>query len=91
MGHRRAREFVTALKIDTRVDLIATDDIGAFARAAFENRSNSTAKTFTQRSELLAMCKVAAALSRRVCKKVVAFALSPAEAVARGLHLGVVN
>ena len=87
----RNGEIFTALNADTRVDMISADDIGAFARAAFENPVQFQGKNIALAAESLTMGEVAATLSRVVGKNVVSVTLSPAEAVARGLHPHVVN
>jgi len=79
-------ELITAYKAETRVDMIASDDIAAFARAAFEHPALFTGKHIALASESLTMGEVAAILSRITGKHVVSLTLSPDEGIARGLH-----
>lgn len=84
-------EMFTALQAATRLDMISADDIGAFVRAAFENPAQFKDQNIALAAESLTMGEVAATLSKVLGKNVRAVALSPAEAVARGLHPNVVN
>lgn len=89
--HLKDGEIVTALKPETRMDLIAAEDIGAFARAAFEDPARFHGKNIDLAAESLTMAEVAAILTRVTGKKVTAVSLSPAETRARGLFPGWVN
>lgn len=84
-------EIITALKAGTRLDMIAADDIGAFARTAFERPIQFNGKTIELAGDSITMGEVAAALSKVSGKKVVSSSLSSAEAKARGMHPSVVN
>ncbi len=87
----QAGEIVTALKPETHLDLAAEEDIGAFARAAFESPTKFHGKSIDLAGDSLTMGEVAAAFTKVVGKKVVAVSLSPGDAVKRGLHAGWVN
>lgn len=87
----REGEIFTVLHENTRLDMISADDIGAFARAAFENPFQFKDQTIALAADSLTMGEVAASLSRVVGKNVISISLSPAEALARGLHPNVVN
>jgi uncharacterized protein YbjT (DUF2867 family) len=89
--HLRHGEIATALKAETRLDLVSADDIGSFARAAFENPELFNRRNIDIAAESLTLGEVAATLSRVCGKAVKAVELSPAEAVARGLFAGWVN
>lgn len=89
--HLKNGEIVTALKPDTRMDLIAAEDIGAFARAAFEDPARFNGKSIDLASESLTMGEAAAILTRVTGKKVTAVSLSPDETKARGIYAGWVN
>jgi nucleoside-diphosphate-sugar epimerase len=89
--HLRQGEIATALKSDTRLDLVSADDIGSFARAAFEAPSEFNRRNIDIAAESLTMVEVAAILSRICGKAVTAVELSPAEARARGLFAGWIN
>lgn len=89
--HLRHGEIATALKADTRLDLVSADDIGSFARAAFENPDFFNRRNIDVAAESLTMGEVAATLSRVCGQAVTAVELTPAEALARGLFAGWVN
>jgi len=89
--HLRRGEIATALKAATRLDLVSADDIGSFARAAFENPTRFEHQSIDLAGESLTMGEVAAILTRIRGRKVVAVELSSAEAIARGLFPGWVN
>lgn len=84
-------EIITALKADTRLDMIAADDIGAFACAAFESPVQFNGKTIELAGDSITMSEVAVILSRVSGKQVLSFSLSTAEAIAQGMHPSVVN
>ncbi|MEK3682786.1 NmrA/HSCARG family protein [Paenibacillus sp. FSL R10-2736] len=84
-------KLFTALKTDTRLDMVAADDIGAFACAAFENPAAFSGKNIALAGESLTMGEVAAALSRATGQQVTSSSLRPAEAIAQGMHPSVVN
>jgi uncharacterized protein YbjT (DUF2867 family) len=83
-------ELITALKPETRVDMIAADNIAAFARAAFEHPALFTGKHIALAAESRTMGEVATILSSVLGKRVVSLALRPDQAIARGLHPNVV-
>lgn len=84
-------EIATALHADTKLDLVSADDVGAFARAAFENPTAYYERNIELASESLTMHEIAAALSLGLGRKVVANPLAAAQALARGLYPGWVN
>lgn len=89
--HLQKGEIVTALHANTRMQLIAADDVGVFARAAFENPVKFNGKNIDLAAEAPTMGDVAATLSKVLGKKVVAIELTPEQAVAKGLFPGWVN
>lgn len=84
-------QLSTALQADTHLDMVAADDIGAFARAIFDNPAPFNGKNIDLAGESLTMGEVAAVISEVLGKEVVSLSLSPAEAVSRGMHPSVVN
>lgn len=84
--HLEKGEILTSLHPDTKLQLIAADDIGAFATAAFNNPEKYHGKTIDLASEALTMTEVAAKLSNVLGKKIKAVHVSPEEAVAKGLE-----
>lgn len=86
--HLRQGEIATALRANTRMQLIAADDVGAFARAAFDDPETFNRRNIDLAAEALTMAEVASTLTNVLGKKVVAVALTPEEAVARGLFPG---
>jgi uncharacterized protein YbjT (DUF2867 family) len=89
--HLRHGEIATALKADTRLDLVSADDIGSFARGAFENPAVFNRHNIDIAAQSLTIGEVAQTLSRVCGKSVTAVELTPAEAVTRGLFAGWVN
>jgi uncharacterized protein YbjT (DUF2867 family) len=86
--HLRQGQIITALLPQTRVQLIAGDDVGAFARAAFADPDGLNDRNIDLAAEALTMGEVAVTLSRVLGKKVEARSVSPDEAVAAGLFPG---
>lgn len=87
----RHGEIATALRADTRLDLVSADDIGAFACAAFEQPELFNRHSIDVAAEALTMGEVAKTLSRACGKTITAVELTPSEALARGLFAGWVN
>jgi uncharacterized protein YbjT (DUF2867 family) len=86
--HLRHGELATALHAATRLQLIAADDIGAFACAAFTAPADFGSQEIDLAGEALTMDEVADTLSGTLGKQVLSFPLSPVEALARGLRPG---
>lgn len=84
-------EIYTVLKADTRLDMVAADDIGAFARAALEEPVRFNGKNIDIAGDSITMNEVAISLSRVLGKQVRSVFLHPSEAVVQGLHPNVVN
>jgi Predicted nucleoside-diphosphate-sugar epimerases len=84
-------EIYTVLNADTRLDMIAADDIGAFARVALEDPARFNGKTIDLAGDSITMNEVASSLSSVLGKKVKSVFLHPSEAMAQGLHPNVVN
>lgn len=87
----RRGEIRTALKTDTRLDMIAADDIGAFAHAALEDPIRFNGRNVDLAGESLTMREVADILSSVLGKNIESVSLHPDEAVAQGMHPSVVN
>ena len=81
-------KIITALLPETRLQLIAGDDVGAFARAAIANPDLFDLKNIELAAEALTMNEVAAALSQRLHRTVRAESVSPREARAAGMLPG---
>lgn len=86
--HLKHGEIATALHPQTRMQLIAADDVGAFAAAAFGDPGRFASQNIDLAAEALTMEEVAGTLTEAVGRKVVAITLTPEQAVARGLHPG---
>jgi uncharacterized protein YbjT (DUF2867 family) len=86
--HLKHGEIATALHPHTRMQLIAADDVGAFAAAAFSDAGRFASQEIDLAAEALTMEEVAGALTEALGRKVVAIALTPEQAVVRGLHPG---
>ena len=84
-------ELVTALLPTTRMQFIAAADVGAFARAAFENPELFDRQDIPLAAEALTMDEVAATLSKVFNKKVVAKSVDPKEARAAGIFPGFIR
>lgn len=81
-------ELVTALHAETRMQLIAGDDIGAFACAAFNSPATFSGKTIELAVEGLTMAQIATILSRVLGKTITAASVPPEHALKRGLMPG---
>jgi uncharacterized protein YbjT (DUF2867 family) len=86
--HLQQGRIVTALRPDTRMQLISADDVGAFARAAILEPQRFDHRDIELAVEALTMTDVAATLSRVLGKRVEARSVSPDEAIAAGLFAG---
>jgi uncharacterized protein YbjT (DUF2867 family) len=86
--HLQQGEIVTALLPATRMQLIAADDVGAFACAALADTDQFDHRNINLAVEALTMPEAAATLSRMLHKKTTARSVSPDEAVAAGLFPG---
>ena len=80
--------IVSALKPDTRLQLIAADDVGVFACAAFADPARFHGQNIDMAAEALTQDEVAAVLNRELGKSVTAQSVSPDEAVATGMFKG---
>jgi uncharacterized protein YbjT (DUF2867 family) len=86
--HLKQDQILTALLPTNRVQLIAADDVGMFARAAFEQPERFNRQNIDLASEALTMDDVASVLSRVLGRNISAVPVSAAEAVAAGLFPG---
>lgn len=86
--HLKDGELATALHAATRLQLIAADDIGSFAAAAFLAPRDFAGQHIDLAGDALTMDEVAAILSTTSGRCVLAKALTPEAALARGLHAG---
>jgi uncharacterized protein YbjT (DUF2867 family) len=86
--HLAQDEIATALHVQTRMQLIAADDIGAFAAAAFADPARFASRNIDLAAQALTMGEIAAVLTKAAGRAITAMALTPAEAIARGLHPG---
>ena len=84
----RDGRILTALLPQTRMQLIAADDVGAFACAAIVDPRNFDHCNIDLAAEALTMSEVAATLSSILGKHVAARSASPDEALASGLFPG---
>ncbi|MFA1714142.1 NmrA/HSCARG family protein [Peribacillus frigoritolerans] len=89
--HLQQGEIKTAMFPDTRLDLIAADDVASFACAAFNNPEKFNEKNIELASESLTMNEVAAILSNVTGKKLTVYSLSPEEALNQGIYSGLVR
>jgi uncharacterized protein YbjT (DUF2867 family) len=86
--HLQQGSIITALLPQTRMQLIAADDVGAFARAAVETPLRFDRRNLDLATEALTMDEVAAILARVLEKNVQASAVTPHQALAAGLFPG---
>lgn len=86
--HLRQGQILTAFRPDTRLQLIAADDVGAFACAALSDPAHFDHQSIDLAAEALTMEQVAATLSRVLGKQVTARSVSPDDAKAAGLFPG---
>jgi uncharacterized protein YbjT (DUF2867 family) len=80
--------IVTAFKPDTRLQMIAADDVGVFAAAAFADPARFHGQDIDMAIEALTQAEVAAVLSRATGKPVSAESVSPEEATTVGKMFG---
>jgi len=81
-------EIATALHAQTRMQLIAADDIGGFACAAFTAPADFASQDIDLAAEALTMGEVAKTLSVTLGRDVAARTLTPAQALACGMNAG---
>jgi len=81
----------TALRAETRLDLIAAADVGRFAAAAFEEPARFDRQEIDLAAEALTMAEVAATLAAVTGRPVEARSLSGAQARAAGNSPGLVE
>lgn len=87
----RSGEIHTVLKDDTALDMVAADDVGAFACAALEDPVRFNGKRIDLAGDSITMYEVAERLSYVLGHKIKSVALRPHEALAQGLHPSVVH
>ena len=83
--HLQQGEIKTARLQDTKLDLIAADDVAAFAAAAFDASEKFNKKNIELASESLTMKEVAEILTNVTGERVTSVSLSPEEAEKEGL------
>ncbi|MNF23321.1 NAD(P)H azoreductase [compost metagenome] len=86
--HLQQGKIITALLPATRMQLIAADDVGVLARAAFADPEHFKQKNIDLAVEALTMEEVAATLGRVLGKSVSAQSVPPDEAIKAGLFPG---
>lgn len=86
--HLRQGEILTALLPTTRMQLIAADDVGAFACAAIQDPARFDRCNIDLATEALTMDEVAATLTRVLGKTVTARSVRPEAAIDAGLFPG---
>jgi len=86
--HLHQGRIVTALWPDTRIQLLAADDIGAYAREAIAQPLRFDRRSIDLAAVALSMTEVAEVLSRILGKPVRAESVAPKEARAAGLLPG---
>jgi uncharacterized protein YbjT (DUF2867 family) len=86
--HLRQGKIISALLPATRIQLIAADDVGSFARAALQDPARFDRKNIDLAAEALSMDDVAATLKKILHKTVLAQSVSPEKAIAAGLFPG---
>lgn len=86
--HLRAGKILSALLPDTRMQLIAADDVGSFTRAALLDPGKFSGHNLDLAAEALTMSEVAATLGRVLHKPVSAVSVTPKEARDAGLFPG---
>jgi uncharacterized protein YbjT (DUF2867 family) len=79
----------TAMTLETRLDLIAAEDVGRFAAAAFTDPQRWDCREIDLAADSLTMVEVARLISKATGRTVTANSLSPDEAIAEGNHPGV--
>jgi uncharacterized protein YbjT (DUF2867 family) len=83
--HMKGGEIVTPVKPDSRVQLIAGEDIGAFAAAAFANPEKFSGKAIELAGDDLTMPQMAEVLGKVLGRPMASKSVSPDEAVAAGI------
>lgn len=86
--HLRQGRIVGALRPSTRLQLIAAEDVGAFARTAIEQPARFNRQNIDLAAEALTMGEVATVLTTVLGHPVRAESVSPEQALAAGLHAG---
>lgn len=86
--HLQQGQIITALGPATRMQLVAADDVGRLAHAAFKDPQHFSGKNIDLAVEALTMEEVADALSQALGKPVSAQSVSPGQAVEAGLFAG---
>ena len=86
--HLKQGEILTALRPETKMQLVAADDVGEFSRAALMDPARFDRKSIDLAAEALTMNEVASTLGRVLGKPVKARSVSPAEARKAGLFPG---
>ncbi|MEB2268264.1 NmrA/HSCARG family protein [Priestia megaterium] len=89
--HLQQGEVKTAMLAETSLDLIAADDIAAFAIAAFDNPEKFNKKSIKLASESLTMKEVAEILASVTGESIISVSLSPQEAEEQGILHGLVR
>ncbi|WPB75222.1 NmrA/HSCARG family protein [Archangium violaceum] len=84
-------QFDTAIELDTRLDWIAAQDIGAFAAAAFADPERFHGHEIDLAAESVTLVEIAAKLTEATGKPVSAVTSSEDEMLARGEHAGLVR
>lgn len=84
----RSGEIATVLRPDTRMQMIAADDVGAFACAAFLDPARFDRQNIDMAVEALTMSEVASVLQAATGRPVKAHTVTVAEAKAGGMHGG---
>ncbi|WP_201188588.1 NmrA family NAD(P)-binding protein [Pseudomonas fluorescens] len=86
--HLKQGKIITALSPSTRMQLIAADDIGVVARAAFVDPGKFSGQNIDLAIEALTMDDVALTLTRVLGKPVSAESVSPEKAIEAGVFAG---
>lgn len=86
--HLRQGQIITALAPTTRMQLVAADDVGTLAHAAFHDPKHFSGKSIDLAAEALTMEEVASALSQALGKPVSAQSVSAEQAIEAGLFAG---
>lgn len=86
--HLKQGEIATAFNAHTRLQIIAADDVGKFACAAFLDPVRLHGENIDLASEALTMHEMAVVMSRVLGKRITAVELTPEQAIAKGLFPG---
>jgi len=86
--HLKHGQLLSAILPGTRVQLIAADDVGAFARAAFESPDRFHGHNIDLAAQALTLGEIAATLGHALGRTIEAVSVSPEEALAAGLFPG---